>query len=1224
MKNLKTKILLLMGTALILIVENMCLAAKDPCFHGHNFLLVNQHHSDSGLVSVYLCGNDGCGERYTETDDTHKLQTRYVKVNDNIHNIIITCSNCSHRGDVRGEEHEDKIRYANYDNKSHKKIHYCKCGYSWEGIYAHDTKGKNGACSVCGYKQTTTAPTVEECPGSSSGKHMWGTPSYSREDAGNHNRTVTCMMCNEKSVLTQPHTLPASTKYSKDDSNHWKTGVCTQCGEKITVNKAAHSYGDSKYSRIDNDTHREIKECEVCDMEKTIAVSKHVKPKGYIPFSHDTQEHWKVGKCTSCDSDFYVEEKQAHILETPKVWEHVLKADGYYHYRLGGKCKICYCTDAFYVSQTRCTYENGKCTECGMKQTDDAILKEKINTLKSISIEGGTSKTCVDGNVVLGTIKTNPPDFEIDNVKWSSSDSIVLSIENNKKAKLGGITGTVTLTATLYGKTANCSVKVVKHEYGTDGKCEYCGKTKLVSTEDNTEKEAIIPTSIKFGRKETTICLGCTPTAFSLVNGYTFKPTGVTEKGLVWTTNNSFVLNVSGTTITPKKIGKATLTAKSTAANSVSETCTVNIVAHKLKEEIKTDYDKNNHWTVGRCGYCGKTPKFNIQAHTFENDKCKYCPATKSSNTCVHEIDETTATFQYDANKHWQNGKCLFCGKVLDDTDKYAAKSHTYGTALDWKTDATYHWKEFSCTKCKYVKKEHAAKHTISAGSWEWKYNSRGESMHYKMGKCTKCKKTDLYAVRPTLCSYENGKCTVCNRKQSDETAVTEPVLQKISIVGGTNKTCVLGNIKLGDIKAEPPEAKIGNITWSSSNTSIIVIQNENYAMAVGTPGKSILTVKTETGITATYLVTVVNHEYDSNGKCKYCGNVKLTDKPLELTEPVEPAKEILPKEITFNRTSALLCLNHGNLKSKIECTMIAVPKILPENATNQDLTWSSSDSSILEINGACVVAKQKGKVTLTAKTSNGLTATCNIEVVDHKKAQEMEYDYNGTNHWKYGICGNSLEDIYNTNEEKHTFVNGVCKCGKRVSIVSGEDILAGYEDVKRSDWYQESVEYVTEKKLMNGMGDEKFNPNGSMTRGMLVTVLYRMSRSTYVGKSEFIDVSEFEYYSTAVAWATENEIVKGVGNNSFAPDDEVTREQLITILYRYAKYANRTVRVIKKSNISKFEDYIEISEYSLEAFEWGYVEKIISGRSTTTLNPKGTASRAEVATMLMRFEGEE
>lgn len=954
------------------------------------------------------------------------------------------------------------------------------------------------------------------CPGSSSGKHMWGAPSYSKKDARDHNTTVTCMMCDEKSVLTQPHTFSSDTKYTYDDFKHWKTGTCTKCGTKTTTAKVAHYY-KIEYLSLGDAGHKVTRKCKAC------------------PYSDDYAE--------------------GHELPDSIEWKREIRNDIHYHYK-EGECELCKAT---VVVSSPCTYENGYCKVCGQKNNVSLGFAFKSSSITYCNLH--TSMLCQE-------LLANP---SITGITWSTTNSQVVDVKGNiLKIGLDNLSeGEATLQATLDGETISCKITVRKNhswvnKYDKDNHwsvCDYCGSQQTTEKEKHTFKE-----EYKYNDKVhwlEKVCQYCE---------YSYK-VGTEE-------------------------------------------------SHQGIDSWNVEYDDNHHWKTGTCTTClAGIKNFNKEKHTFENGKCKYCPATKSSNTCVHEIDETTATFQYDANKHWQNGKCLFCGKVLDDTDKYAAKSHTYGTALDWKTDATYHWKEFSCTKCKYVKKEHAAKHTISAGSWEWKYNSRGESMHYKIGKCTKCKKTDLYAVRPTLCSYENGKCTVCNRKQSDETAVTEPVLQKISIVGGTNKTCVLGNIKLGDIKAEPAEAKIGNITWSSSNTGIIVIQNENYAMAVGTLGKSILTVKTEAGISATCLVTVVNHEYDSNGKCKYCSNLK---NPLEPTEPVEPAKEILPKEITFNRTSALLCLNHGNLKSKIECTMIAVPKILPENATNQDLTWSSSDSSILEINGACVVAKQKGKVTLTAKTSNGLTATCNIEVVDHKKAQEMEYDYNGTNHWKYGICGNSLEDIYNTNEEKHTFVNGVCKCGKRVSIVSGEDILAGYEDVKRSDWYQESVEYVTEKKLMNGMGDEKFNPNGSMTRGMLVTVLYRMSRSTYVGKSEFIDVSEFEYYSTAVAWATENEIVKGVGNNSFAPDDEVTREQLITILYRYAKYTSRTVRVIKKSNISEFEDYIEISEYSLEAFEWGYVEKIISGRSTTTLNPKGTASRAEVATMLMRFEGEE
>lgn len=1185
MKNLKTKILFLLSIVLILGLSSICYAQSNKCSKSPSM-----KHIYAKQISA-------------KHENNQRIRT-------------MQCEFCTSTTEIVDENHE--LKYSSWLSNTtihYKKIECTACDYNPSTSAAKHTFGDDGACSVCGYVKKTTGSTC-----------------VALLEFGTH------------------IPLSGTSKTYYDASNHWTESTCSYCGTKYrTMDKGVHSFGLPIYTTYNADKHKVTRKCKICGYEKIFDYKAH-NFKTDADYSFDSKKHYKKSTCTDCN-----------LIKTTKAGDHVFSTDLSWSYDStnhwqNGVCDVCNEYIEKFNFNKHSFDANNKCS-CGMTQAGGTNVKEKVTLgKKNIRVcRESDGASCAD----LTAPVFNPADTANKTLTWSSSDSTVLAINNGCIDIIKD--GTVTLTAkTINGSTDTCRVQVYnghtsnasKKEYEERNKeqhyiysvCDICSKrmsgfvlanhnfvngvcsickATQESTDDNTEKEAIIPTSIKFGRKETTICLECTPTAFSLVNGYTFTPTGVTEKGLVWTTNNSSVLNVSGTTITPEKIGKATLTAKSTAANSVSATCTVNIVAHKLKEEIKTDYDKNNHWTVGRCGYCGKNQKFNIQAHTFENGKCKYCPATKSSNTCVHEIDETTATIQYDANKHWQNGECVFCGKVFDDTDKFAAKSHTYGTVLEWESDTTYHWKEFSCTKCKYVKIEHKAKHTISAGSWEWKYNSRGESMHYKKGKCTKCQKTDLYAVRPTLCSYENGKCTVCNRKQSDETAVTEPVLQKISIVGGTNKTCVLGNIKLGDIKAEPAEAKIGNITWSSSNTSIIVIQNENYAMAVGTPGKSILTVKTETGITATYLVTVVNHEYDSNGKCKYCGNVKLTDKPLELTEPVEPAKEILPKEITFNRTSALLCLNHGNSKSKIECTMIAVPKILPENATNQDLTWSSSDSSILEIDGACVVAKQKGKVTLTAKTSNGLTATCNIEVVDHKKAQEMEYDYNGTNHWKYGICGNSLEDIYNTNEEKHTFVNGVCKCGKRASIVSGENILTGYEDVKRSDWYQESIEYVTEKKLMNGMGDEKFNPNGSMTRGMLVTVLYRMSRSTYAGKSEFIDVSEFEYYSTAVAWATENEIVKGVGNNSFAPDDEVTREQLITILYRYAKYTNRTVRIIKKSNISEFEDYIEISEYSLEAFEWGYGEKIISGRSNTTLNPKGTASRAEVATMLMRFEGE-
>lgn len=351
---------------------------------------------------------------------------------------------------------------------------------------------------------------------------------------------------------------------------------------------------------------------------------------------------------------------------------------------------------------------------------------------------------------------------------------------------------------------------------------------------------------------------------------------------------------------------------------------------------------------------------------------------------------------------------------------------------------------------------------------------------------------------------------------------------------------------------------------------------------------------------------------------------IKLAKKVSSVNKLLEELKN-KPEEtgkitnISFDKRSAKVCLGCNGVDTKIECSVLIGLVTEPEE-TSDDITWTSNNVNVLTIkNNSMVIAKQKGKVTLTAKTSDGLTATCEVEVVDHQLMNEPKYKYDDTYHWKNGVCAFCLGDIKEFEKEKHTFVNGKCVCGME-QVQEAADKTQKYDDVKKDDWYEKSVDYVTENKLMNGMGENKFNPNSSMTRAMLVTVLYRMSKSSYKGNSTFSDVTKEEYYSSAVAWAADNEIVNGVGENKFAPNAEVTREQLIVILYRYAKYTKTEIKIDSKSEISSFEDFNDVSDYSITAFEWGYEQKIISGRSATTLNPKGTASRAEVATMLMRF----
>ena len=173
--------------------------------------------------------------------------------------------------------------------------------------------------------------------------------------------------------------------------------------------------------------------------------------------------------------------------------------------------------------------------------------------------------------------------------------------------------------------------------------------------------------------------------------------------------------------------------------------------------------------------------------------------------------------------------------------------------------------------------------------------------------------------------------------------------------------------------------------------------------------------------------------------------------------------------------------------------------------------------------------------------------------------------------------------------------------------------------DVRRADWFYSDVRYVVEHGLFHGTTQELFSPNAPMTRGMLVTVLYRLAGSPKsAADSGFADVAADKYYADAVSWAAENGIVSGVSDGCFAPDSQVTREQLAAILYRYAR--DKRYDTGKTADLMGFADYGQISGYAAEALGWTNAEGLVSGRSKTALSPQGSATRAEVAAILHRF----
>ena len=176
----------------------------------------------------------------------------------------------------------------------------------------------------------------------------------------------------------------------------------------------------------------------------------------------------------------------------------------------------------------------------------------------------------------------------------------------------------------------------------------------------------------------------------------------------------------------------------------------------------------------------------------------------------------------------------------------------------------------------------------------------------------------------------------------------------------------------------------------------------------------------------------------------------------------------------------------------------------------------------------------------------------------------------------------------------------------------------SNFTDVPRTEWYYEAVSYVATEGLMNGVSTTQFNPNGTASRAQIVTILWRLAGEPSALTGAFTDVPAGEYYSTAVAWASRQGIVTGVGNNRFEPNSNITREQLAVILYRYAQDAGYSTTA--SGSITGYYDYARVNGYARTALQWAVGTGLITGTSSTTLSPQDTATRAQVATILMRF----
>ena len=437
---------------------------------------------------------------------------------------------------------------------------------------------------------------------------------------------------------------------------------------------------------------------------------------------------------------------------------------------------------------------------------------------------------------------------------------------------------------------------------------------------------------------------------------------------------------------------------------------------------------------------------------------------------------------------------------------------------------------------------------------------------------------------------------------------VTGTVIYKVTGVSldKTSLTLDVGKSDTLTATVEPEKATNKNVTWESSNTSVATVEN-GVVTAVGAGSTTIKA--TVDGKSAECSVTV-------NAATVPVTGVSLNKNTLEL--------------YTGKRE-----------------TLIAT--VEPSDATNPAVNWSSDKPEVATVEGGTVTAKAAGTATITVTTvDGGFTAICTVTVrpdippANPNYRITVEATQGGTvtadptaakagatvtltpvpdRGYQVGtvaVTDRFGEAVAVTEQADGTYTFVMPNGQVTVTVTFAEAPLP-FPDVTEGDWFYDAVRYAYETGLMDGVGDSLFAPNSETTQAQLVTILYRLAGEPEPGgDSGFADVAAGTWYTDAVAWAAENGIVNGVSDTEFVPGDDITREQLAAILYRYA--ACQGYDVSQRADLSGFGDAESISGYAQEALSWAHAQGLVLGFEDGSLRPQGTASRAQIAAVLMRF----
>ena len=358
-----------------------------------------------------------------------------------------------------------------------------------------------------------------------------------------------------------------------------------------------------------------------------------------------------------------------------------------------------------------------------------------------------------------------------------------------------------------------------------------------------------------------------------------------------------------------------------------------------------------------------------------------------------------------------------------------------------------------------------------------------------------------------------------------------------------------------------------------------------------------------------------------------------------ELTLTINPAP-VLVTSVALNKSELSLYTGQSE---------ILTATVQPEDATNKNVTWSSDKPAVATVEGGTVTARGTGEATITVTTQDGNhTAACTVTVrpdippanpnyritVEATQGGTVTADPTaakagttvtltpspdaGYQVGTVAVTDRFGEAVAVTEQADGTYTFTMPNGQVTVTVTFAETPLP-FTDVTEGDWFYDAVRYAYETGLMDGVGDSLFAPNSQTTRAQLVTILYRLAGQPAVsGDLPFTDVADGLWYTDAVLWAAQKGIVNGISETEFAPAGDLTREQLATILYRYAESMGYDVSA--QADLSGFPDAGDIQSYATQALSWAVAEGLLQGFEDDSLRPGGTATRAQIATILMRF----